>query len=139
MIAGLCLCLLLSLFGYQIALSYIDFNLVHQFVKPIYQLLILVLQCLVASHAPKAGTDVLLDLLSIGTPAQSNSSPPDILSSSKDNKLPVSTSDGLSRPPSQPVHTTSSGGAASMMDLLDGFVSNSPKPGKFLSKLKILL
>ncbi|KAJ4711141.1 AP-1 complex subunit gamma [Melia azedarach] len=82
----------------------------------------------VASHAPKAGTDVLLDLLSIGTPAQSNSSPPDILSSSKDNKLPVSTSDGLSRPPSQPVHTTSSGGAASMMDLLDGFVSNSPKP-----------
>ncbi|KAK1555199.1 hypothetical protein Q3G72_023262 [Acer saccharum] len=81
------------------------------------------------NQAPKAGTDVLLDLLSIGSsPVQSNPSTPDILSSSQDNKMPIATLDGLSSPPSVPVHSTSAGGAASMMDLLDGFVSNSPKP-----------
>ncbi|KAI9169802.1 hypothetical protein LWI28_017964 [Acer negundo] len=81
------------------------------------------------NQAPKAGTDVLLDLLSIGSsPVQSNPSTPDILSSSLDNKMPIATLDGLSSPPSVPVRSTSAGGAASMMDLLDGFVSNSPKP-----------
>lgn len=73
------------------------------------------------SHAPKAGTDVLLDLLSIGSPpVQNNSTPSDILSSSQDNKSSVAILDGLSPTPS--------GGAASMIDLLDGFVPNSPKP-----------
>ncbi|KAK2636430.1 hypothetical protein Ddye_031222 [Dipteronia dyeriana] len=81
------------------------------------------------NQAPKAGADVLLDLLSIGSsPVQSNLSTPDILSSSQDNKMPIATLDGLSSPPSVPVRSTSAGGAASMMDLLDGFVSNSPKP-----------
>ncbi|KAK9191919.1 hypothetical protein WN943_020535 [Citrus x changshan-huyou] len=73
------------------------------------------------SQAPKAGTDVLLDLLSIGSPpVQNNSTPSDILSSSQDNKSSVAKLDGLSPTPS--------GGAASMIDLLDGFVPNSPKP-----------
>ncbi|KAK9188948.1 hypothetical protein WN944_020353 [Citrus x changshan-huyou] len=73
------------------------------------------------SQAPKAGTDVLLDLLSIGSPpVQNNSTPSDILSSSQDNKSSVAILDGLSPTPS--------GGAASMIDLLDGFVPNSPKP-----------
>ncbi|KAH9773411.1 AP-1 complex subunit gamma-2 [Citrus sinensis] len=73
------------------------------------------------SQAPKAGTDVLLDLLSIGSPpVQNNSTPSDILSSSQDNKSSVAILDGLSPAPS--------GGAASMIDLLDGFVPNSPKP-----------
>lgn len=73
------------------------------------------------SQAPKAGTDVLLDLLSIGSPpVQNNSTPSDILSSSQDNKSSVVILDGLSPTPSR--------GAASMIDLLDGFVPNSPKP-----------
>ncbi|KAL5762013.1 hypothetical protein ACOSP7_018277 [Xanthoceras sorbifolium] len=81
------------------------------------------------SQAPKAGTDVLMDLLSIGSPpVQSNSSMPDILSTNQNNIIPIATLDGLSSPPSVPVRTTSAGGAASMVDLLDGFVSNSPKP-----------
>ncbi|KAK3223281.1 hypothetical protein Dsin_010306 [Dipteronia sinensis] len=81
------------------------------------------------NQAPKAGTDALLDLLSIGSsPVQSNPSTPDILSSSQDNKMPIAKLDELSSTPLVPVRSTSAGGAASMMDLLDGFVSNSPKP-----------
>lgn len=78
------------------------------------------------SQAPKAGTDVLLDLLSIGAPPiQNSSTPSEILS--QDNKSSVAILDGLSPTPSLSAHTTS-GGAASMIDLLDGFVPNSPKP-----------
>lgn len=78
------------------------------------------------SQAPKAGTDVLLDLLSIGSPPiQNSSTPSEILS--QDNKSSVAILDGLSPMPSLSAHTTS-GGAASMIDLLDGFVPNTPKP-----------
>ncbi|XP_044488303.1 AP-1 complex subunit gamma-2-like [Mangifera indica] len=82
------------------------------------------------TRAPKAGTDVLLDLLSIGTPpVQSNSPTLDILSTSQDNKTPVAALDGLSLMPSLPART-SPGGSASMRDLLDGFAPavSPPKP-----------
>lgn len=70
--------------------------------------------------APQNGTDVLLDLLSIGTPPpQSDSSTSDILSSVQDNKLPVAPLDGLLSPstPATPV-----------IDLLDGFAVKPPTP-----------
>ncbi|KAF3431304.1 hypothetical protein FNV43_RR26035 [Rhamnella rubrinervis] len=77
---------------------------------------------------PQNGTDVLLDLLSIGTPpAQSSPSTPDILSSSQDNKTPVSPLEGLLSPPSQPKQAASAG-AAPVVDFLDGFAANPPKP-----------
>ncbi|OAY61555.1 AP-1 complex subunit gamma-2 [Manihot esculenta] len=73
------------------------------------------------NQAPKAGTDVLLDLLSIGTstPVQSNSSTPDMSSPSQDNRKPIATLDVLSSLPS--AQANSSVGASPMMDLLDGF------------------
>ncbi|KAJ9188003.1 hypothetical protein P3X46_003405 [Hevea brasiliensis] len=80
------------------------------------------------NQASKAGTDVLLDLLSIGstTPVQSNSSTPDMLSSGLDNQKQIATLDALSSPlPSAPAN--SSVGASSMMDLLDGFASSPSK------------
>ncbi|CAI0386418.1 unnamed protein product [Linum tenue] len=69
------------------------------------------------SQAPKAGTDVLLDLLSIGSnPAQDNSvSTPDILSSAQDHKPAIASLDVLAAP-------------SNMMDLLDGFTPAPPKP-----------
>ncbi|CAI0386067.1 unnamed protein product [Linum tenue] len=69
------------------------------------------------SQAPKAGTDVLLDLLSIGSnPAQDNSvSTPDILSSAQDHKPAIASLDVLAAP-------------SNMMDLLDGFAPAPPKP-----------
>ncbi|KAJ0038201.1 hypothetical protein Pint_23024 [Pistacia integerrima] len=88
-------------------------------------------QLLGTTQAPKAGTDVLLDLLSIGTPpsVQSNSPTLDILSTSQDNKTPIAALDGLSSMPSLPARA-SPGGSASMMDLLDGFgpTDSPPKP-----------
>jgi hypothetical protein len=85
------------------------------------------------NQAPRTGTDVLLDLLSIETPpAQSSLSIPDILSTSQVNKL-----EGLSSPSSLSARATSPVGAAPVMDLLDGFVPNSPIPGKIWSQLEI--
>ncbi|KAH0991630.1 hypothetical protein GBA52_003113 [Prunus armeniaca] len=79
------------------------------------------------NHAPKNGTDVLLDLLSIGSPTQSSQSVSDMLSSSQDNKTPVSPLEGLSSPSSNSIQPTSSAGAAPAIDLLDGFSSSPPK------------
>ncbi|KAF7809272.1 AP-1 complex subunit gamma-2-like isoform X1 [Senna tora] len=80
-----------------------------------------------AGQAPKSGTDVLLDLLSIGSPsAQSTSSTTDILSTSMNGKAPVSPLDDLSSL-SLSARETSNAGAAPMMDLLDGFAPNPPR------------
>ncbi|XP_007044578.2 PREDICTED: AP-1 complex subunit gamma-2 [Theobroma cacao] len=81
------------------------------------------------SQPPKAGTDVLLDLLSLGTlpPAQSSSSTSDILSSSQDNKAPLANLNGLTSLSLLSPNATSPASAASMMDLLDGF---GPSPQK---------
>ncbi|BFG16474.1 hypothetical protein CerSpe_027490 [Prunus speciosa] len=79
------------------------------------------------NHAPKNGTNVLLDLLSIGSPTQSSQSVSDMLSSSQDNKTPVSPLEGLSSPSLNSIQPTSSAGAAPVIDLLDGFSSNPPK------------
>lgn len=90
------------------------------------------------NQAPRTGTDVLLDLLSIGTPpAQSSSSTPDIFSASQVNKSPVSSLEGLSSPSSLSARATTPVGAAPMMDLLDGFVPNSLIPGKIWFQLEI--
>ncbi|CAI0386070.1 unnamed protein product [Linum tenue] len=79
------------------------------------------------SQAPKAGTDVLLDLLSIGSnPAQDNSvSTPDILSSAQDHKPAIASLDVLAAPS---LTQASSSTASNMMDLLDGFAPAPPKP-----------
>ncbi|GLT86417.1 hypothetical protein SLE2022_045590 [Rubroshorea leprosula] len=81
-----------------------------------------------ASQTPKAATDVLLDLLSIGTPptGQSNSSTADILSSSQDNKILLANLDGLSSP-SLSAQAASPATSAPVLDLLDGF---APSPKK---------
>ncbi|CAI0627479.1 unnamed protein product [Linum tenue] len=81
------------------------------------------------NQTPKAGTDVLLDLLSIGsTPAQDNNlSTPDILSSGQDNKPIIASLDLLAAP--SLTHTTSST-ASNMMDLLDGLGPAPPKPAE---------
>ena len=80
---------------------------------------------LVAGQASKSGNDVLLDLLSIGSPsAESSSSTVDILSSNSSNKAPVSSSlDGLS---SLSLSTKTTSNAAPMMNLLDGFAPSPP-------------
>ncbi|CAN6676082.1 unnamed protein product [Malus baccata var. baccata] len=78
------------------------------------------------NHSPNNGTDVLLDLLSIGSPTPSSSSLPDMLSSSEGNKTPVSPL-GLTFPSSNSTQATSSVGAAPVIDLLDGFAATTPK------------
>ncbi|KAF8378312.1 hypothetical protein HHK36_029651 [Tetracentron sinense] len=84
------------------------------------------------SQTPTSGTDVLLDLLSIGTPSpvQNNVSTPGILSSSQNNKPSVAT---LERMPSlsSPLSTqiSSPAGLAPMMDLLDGLSPKLSMPG----------
>ncbi|KAI3714209.1 hypothetical protein L1987_72805 [Smallanthus sonchifolius] len=78
------------------------------------------------TQAQKNGTDVLLDLLSIGSPPPENSSSaPDILSLSQDNKISVSPLDSLSSATAPSVQASST----AMMDLLDGF-DPSPPPTK---------
>lgn len=90
------------------------------------------------NQASKLGTDALLDLLSIETPPiQSSSSTLDVLSTSQDNKSPVASLEDLALPSSLSGQVTSPVGAAPMMDLLDGLVSNPPMPGKFWSHLEI--
>ncbi|KAK9277510.1 hypothetical protein L1049_007054 [Liquidambar formosana] len=82
------------------------------------------------SAASKTGTDVLLDLLSIGTPSpvQSSSSTADILSSIQDNKTSVATLERLSSPSSHSAQASSPAGASPVMDLLDGFTPNLAMP-----------
>ncbi|KAK9052101.1 hypothetical protein SSX86_028729 [Deinandra increscens subsp. villosa] len=78
------------------------------------------------SQAQKSGNDVLLDLLSIGSPPpQNTSSAPDILSLTEDNKTLVSPLDGLSLATGPSVQASST----AMIDLLDGF-GPSPPPTK---------
>ncbi|KAF4355485.1 hypothetical protein F8388_015239 [Cannabis sativa] len=77
------------------------------------------------NHAVQNGTDVLLDLLSIGTPpAQNISSTPDIFSSVQDNKAPLAPLDLLL----SPSHSTQATPPrdASVIDLLDGFGAKPP-------------
>ncbi|GKB28959.1 adaptor protein complex AP-1, gamma subunit [Tanacetum coccineum] len=77
----------------------------------------------------KSGTDVLLDLLSSGSPpAQNGSSAADILSLSQDIKSSVSALDSLSSPMVQSVHTAPTTGGSPIMDLLDGFGPNPSAP-----------
>ncbi|XP_004509843.1 AP-1 complex subunit gamma-2-like [Cicer arietinum] len=86
-----------------------------------------------ATHTSKNGTDVLLDLLSIGSPsspiesppAQNNSSTIDILSPSTSKREPLSSLDDLSSV-SLSSRASTNAGAASMTDFLDGFASGSP-------------
>ncbi|AEE30448.1 gamma-adaptin 1 [Arabidopsis thaliana] len=79
-----------------------------------------------ATQAPKAGTDLLLDILSIGTPspAQNSTSSIGLLSIADVNNNPSIALDTLSSPAPPHVATTSSTG---MFDLLDGL---SPSPSK---------
>ncbi|KAF5443178.1 hypothetical protein F2P56_035760 [Juglans regia] len=80
------------------------------------------------NEAPRTGTDILLDLLSIETsPTQSSSSITDILSSSQGDKSPVASLGEISSPPSLSTRATSAG-ADPMMDLLGGFSPNPPMP-----------
>ncbi|XP_010414608.1 PREDICTED: AP-1 complex subunit gamma-2 [Camelina sativa] len=68
----------------------------------------------------QAGADILLDLLSIGTPSpvQNGSTNGDLLSM-QDNNAPIASMDTIS--------STSPTAPSSMMDLLDGFGSTPPK------------
>ncbi|PON98906.1 Adaptor protein complex AP-1, gamma subunit [Trema orientale] len=78
------------------------------------------------SHARQNGTDVLLDLLSIGTPPlQSVPSAPDILSSVQNNKIPLAPLDGLLSPTPHSAQATPARDAP-VIDFLDGFVTNPP-------------
>ncbi|XP_010498899.1 PREDICTED: AP-1 complex subunit gamma-1 [Camelina sativa] len=79
-----------------------------------------------ATQAPKAGTDLLLDILSIGTPspAQNSISSIDLLSTADVNSNPSNALDTLSSPVPPHTATTASTG---MFDLLDGL---SPSPSK---------
>ncbi|WVZ09812.1 hypothetical protein V8G54_014342 [Vigna mungo] len=76
-----------------------------------------------AGQASKSGNDVLLDLLSIGSPSQTSSSTVDIISSNSSNKAPVLPLDDLS---SVSLSSKASSNAAPMMDLLDGFAPSPP-------------
>ncbi|CAN4075646.1 unnamed protein product [Withania somnifera] len=76
------------------------------------------------NQAQKSGSDVLLDLLSIETPAQRSPTTPQVLSSNTDNRSPLDILDRLSTPPSAQV--SSPGGNSSMLHLLDGLPSSPP-------------
>ncbi|KAL8227507.1 hypothetical protein R6Q57_015091 [Mikania cordata] len=81
-----------------------------------------------STQPQKNGTDVLLDLLSTGSPpAQNGSSTADILSISQDNniKSSVNALDSLSSPM---VTSAQSTPASSIMDLLNGFGPTSTMP-----------
>lgn len=93
------------------------------------------------NQVQKSGTDVLLDLLSIGTPpAQSSStSTVEVLPSSQDNKSSLDLLDSLSSPtvpPAQVSSRTSSVGSSPMMDLLDGISTSPSTPGTLSSLLQ---
>ncbi|CAL0331505.1 unnamed protein product [Lupinus luteus] len=79
-----------------------------------------------AGQTSNSAADVLLDLLSIGSPsAPSTSSTVDILSSNASNKAPVSPLNDLS-PLSLSSGAPSNVGAAPMLDVLDGFSPGPP-------------
>uniref|UniRef100_A0A7N0UKA1 AP-1 complex subunit gamma n=1 Tax=Kalanchoe fedtschenkoi TaxID=63787 RepID=A0A7N0UKA1_KALFE len=80
-----------------------------------------------ASQAPNLGTDVLLDLLSIGNPVDSTSPTIDSLTPSKDSKSPLAALDALSSP-SISAKASSPAGSGSMMDLLDVVSPVKPAP-----------
>ncbi|KAL0327245.1 UNVERIFIED_CONTAM: AP-1 complex subunit gamma-2 [Sesamum angustifolium] len=77
------------------------------------------------NQTQKSGTDVLLDLLSIGTPpAQSSTSTLDILSSNNKNSVDV-----LGKLPTSPLAQASSPvGSSPVMDLLGGFGTSQSVP-----------
>ncbi|KAF8407943.1 hypothetical protein HHK36_007083 [Tetracentron sinense] len=87
--------------------------------------------CQGTSQAPTSGADILLDLLSIGTPpVQNNLSMPDRLSSSQENKSSVTTLEKLSSPSSPlPTQVSYPAGATPVMDLLNGLSPNLSMPG----------
>ncbi|EYU29716.1 hypothetical protein MIMGU_mgv1a001222mg [Erythranthe guttata] len=81
------------------------------------------------NQTQKNGTDVLLDLLSIGTPpAQSNSTMADMFSLGQDNKSSEGILDKLTSPSAPSVQASSPIASSSMMDLLDGFGPTSSTP-----------
>lgn len=82
-----------------------------------------------SNPAPKSGTDVLLDLLSIGTtpPAQSSAFPTDILSNQE--KSPTSQLDGLSSLSLLPASKASGPVSSSTIDLLGGLAPNVASSG----------
>lgn len=77
-----------------------------------------------------SGTNVLLDLLSIGTPS-ANSSPSTIQASPSnvDTKSPMDLLDRLSSPSAPSVQVSTTAGSSPMLDLLNGFPSSSPIAG----------
>ena len=83
-----------------------------------------------ATPGPKAGADLLMDILSIGTPspAQNNTSSVDLLSTPGINKNPSNALDTLSSPALPHIATTASAGG--MFDLLDGLTPSPSKEGK---------
>ncbi|CAM8883651.1 unnamed protein product [Rhodiola kirilowii] len=83
-----------------------------------------------ANQAPNLGTDALLDLLSIGSPAQSSSPTVDSLTPSKDNKSPLA--EALSSPVSAKPSSPTGSSSVSVMDLLDvaSPVQPAPPPDK---------
>lgn len=92
------------------------------------------------SQAAKNGTDVLLDILSIGTPpAQSSSSTLDIFSLSQNQKTPVASLDGLSTPSPVSARAASPQAASPIIDLLDGLGPSPTAPGNILSVLGHIL
>ncbi|KAK3041763.1 hypothetical protein RJ639_000279 [Escallonia herrerae] len=83
-----------------------------------------------AGQAQKSGTDVLLDLLSIGSPsAQDSSFTPNALSkSSQDDKTSIGALERLFSPSAPSIQASSPAGGSPMVDLLDGFASGPPLP-----------
>ncbi|KAH6770756.1 Adaptor protein complex AP-1 [Perilla frutescens var. hirtella] len=81
------------------------------------------------NQAPKNGTDMLLDLLSIGAPtAQSSSSMLDMLSSDQDNKRSEGLLDNIASSSASSARSSSVVASSSMMDLLDDFGPSSSVP-----------
>lgn len=81
------------------------------------------------NQATKTGTDILLDLLSVGAPtAQSSSSMLDMLSSDQDNKRSEGLLDNSLSPSASSAQSSSTVVSSSMMDLLDGFGPSSSVP-----------
>ncbi|XP_030468889.2 AP-1 complex subunit gamma-2-like [Syzygium oleosum] len=81
------------------------------------------------SQAAKNDTDVLLGILSIGTPpAQSSSFTPDIFSPSQNQKTPVASLDGLSTLSPVSTRAASPQAASPIIDLLDGLGPSPPVP-----------
>ncbi|KAG6422620.1 hypothetical protein SASPL_119199 [Salvia splendens] len=82
------------------------------------------------SQAPKNGTDVLLDLLSVGAlTAKSSSSMLDVLSSEQDNKRSEGLLDNFASLSTSSARSSSAFASSSMMDLMDGFGPSLSVPG----------